>query len=85
MAPKRDLFDKLARVTLPEDSAMVIYPRSLVGIDYLRGRDGLFNDRFADGEGYHFTEEIPDPRRKRGLFGRGIEGIVDGLLKGFGL
>jgi len=167
VSPKRDLFDKLSRVTLPEGAAMVVYPRSLVGavlrdgetphitrhwrlgnlhswltfqlrylvihgpcdflvkgcrgvragevtpenprmqdqcatlgfsanleyssircetfIDYLRGRDGLFNDRFASANGYHLTEEIPDPRRKTGLFGRGIEGIVDGLLKGFGI
>jgi len=167
VSPKRDLFDKLSRVTLPEGGAMVVYPRSLVGavlrggeapqitrhwrlgnlhswltfqlrylaihgpcdfivkgcrgvragevtpenprmqdqcatlgftanleysaircetfIDYLRGRDGLFNDRFANAAGYHLTEEIPDPRRKNGLFGRGIEGIVDGLLKGFGI
>ena len=167
VSPKRDLFDKLSRVTLPAGAAMVVYPRSLVGvmlrggeaphitrhwrlfnlhgwltfqlrylvvhgpcdfivkgcrgvragevtpetprmqdqcatlgftanleyssircetfIDYLRGRDGLFNDRFANATGYHFTEEIPDPRRKTGLFGRGIEGIIDGFLKGFGI
>ncbi len=167
VSPKRDLFDKLSRVTLPEGAAMVVYPRSLVGallrggeapeitrhwrlgnlhswltfqlrylvvhgpcdfivkgcrgvragevtpenprmqdqcatlgfsanleysaircetfIDYLRGRDGLFNDRFANATGYHLTEEIPDPRRKSGLFGRGIEGIIDGILKGFGI
>lgn len=54
-------------------------------VDYLRGKDGLFNDRFANAAGYHLTEEIPDPRRKKGLFGRGIEGLVDGLLKGFGI
>ena len=167
VSPKRDLFDKLSRVTLPAGAAMVVYPRSLVGVllrggeaphitrhwrlfnlhswltfqlrylvvhgpcdfivkgcrgvragevtpenprmqdqcatlgftanleyssircetfvDYLRGRDGLFNDRFANATGYHFTEEIPDPRRKTGLFGRGIEGIIDGFLKGFGI
>jgi hypothetical protein len=167
VSPKRDLFDKLSRVTLPEGAAMVVYPRSLVGailrnretpgitrhwrlgnlhswltfqlrylvihgpcdfivkgcrgvragevtpenprmqdqcatlgfsanleysaircetfIDYLRGRDGLFNDRFASAPGFHLTEEIPDPRRKTALFGRGIEGMVDGLLKGFGI
>ncbi len=167
VSPKRDLFDKLSRVTLPEGAAMVVYPRSLVGailrndqtpiitrhwrlgnlhswltfqlrylvihgpcdfivkgcrgvragevtpenprmqdqcatlgfsanleyssircetfIDYLRGRDGLFNDRFASATGIHLTEEIPDPRRKTGLFGRGIEGLVDGVLKGFGI
>lgn len=167
ISPKRDLFDKLAHVTLPTGAAMVVYPRSLVGavlrggetpeisrhwrlgslhswltfqfrylvvhgpcdivlkgcrgvragevtpenarmqdqcatlgftanlaysaircetlIDYLRGRDGLFNDRFADANGYHFTEEIPDPRRRSGLFGRGPEGLIDSVLKGFGI
>jgi hypothetical protein len=167
VSPKKDLFDKLARVQLPEGAAMVVYPRSLVGvvmrggasphisrhwrlanlhawltfqlrylvihgpceilvkgcrgiragevsvenprqqdqcatlgfsanleysaircetfIDYLLGRDGLFNDRFANATGFHITEEIPDPRRKSGVFGRGIEGIIDGLLKGFGI
>jgi len=54
-------------------------------VDYLRGKDGLFNDRFSNASGYHLTEEIPDPRRTKGLFGRGVEGLVDGILKGFGI
>jgi hypothetical protein len=53
--------------------------------DYLRGKDGLFNDRFGNGNGVHLTEEIPDPRRKRGLFGWSIEGLLDGFLKAFGI
>ncbi len=54
-------------------------------IDYLLGRDGLFNDRFSDANGFHFTEEVPNPNRKTGLFGRGLEGIIDGFLKAFGI
>jgi hypothetical protein len=40
---------------------------------------------FANAAGFHITEEIPDPRRKTGVFDRGIEGVIDGLLKGFGI
>jgi hypothetical protein len=40
---------------------------------------------FANAAGFHITEEIPDPCRKTGVFGRGIEGVIDGLLKGFGI
>jgi hypothetical protein len=53
--------------------------------DYLLGRDELFNDCFSDAEGFHLTEEVPDMRRKAGLFGRGLEGIIDGFLKAFGI
>jgi hypothetical protein len=167
VAPKKELFDMLCAIRIPEGSSMVVYPRSLVGLvasagkeprisrhwklaslhswitfqfrylvihgpahliikgcrgvradaveptqprmqdqcatlgfsanlaysgircetflDYLIGRDGLFNDRFSDGNGFHLTEEIPDPRQKTGLFGRGLEGLVDGFLKAFGI
>lgn len=54
-------------------------------VDYLRGKDGLFNDRFAGGSGFHLTEEIPDPRRKRGVFGWSLEGFLDGFFKAFGI
>lgn len=167
VSPKQDLFDMISDVIIPEGSAMVIYPRSLVGIvikqgktpritrhwklwslyswitfqfryivihgdsrilmkgcrgvraervestkpamqdqlstlgftanlsysaircetflDYLLGRDELFNDKFSDAEGFHFTEEVPNHKRKAGLFGRGLEGVLDGLLKAFGI
>ncbi len=167
LSPKGDLFEKIAEVRIPAGSALVIHPRSLVGIvlkdgqppritrhwqlgnlhswitfqlrylvlhgecrlfikgcrgvraepvsssqarmqdqgatlgftanlqyscvrcetflDYLLGRDQLFNDRFAGAEGSYFTEEIADPHRKTGLFGRGLEGLIDGLLKAFGI
>lgn len=54
-------------------------------IDYLRGRDELFNDRFSGANGFHFTEEISNPNRRKGLFGRGLEGLLDGFLKAFGI
>lgn len=167
ISPKKDLFDMICDVRIPEGSSMVIYPRSLVGIvmkngappsitrhwhlsslhswvtfqfrylvihgesrilmkgcrgvraerveiskssmqdqlatlgftsnlaysgvrcetfiDYLIGRDELFNDRFSDANGFHFTEEIPNPHRKSGIFGRGLEGLIDGALKAFGI
>lgn len=167
VSPKKDLYDMITDVMIPEGSAMVIYPRSLVGIvmkqgkapritrhwklgnlyswitfqfrylvihgdsrilmkgcrgvraervettkptmqdqlstlgftanlaysaircetflDYLLGRDELFNDKFSNADGFHFTEEVPNPKRKAGLFGRGLEGVLDGLLKAFGI
>ena len=54
-------------------------------IDYLLGRDELFNDRFSDSNGFHLTEEVPNTHRKTGLFGRGFEGLIDGALKAFGI
>ncbi len=54
--------------------------------DYIFGRDQLFNDKFSAADGVFLTEEVPDPRRKKsGLFGRGLEGVLDGLLKAFGI
>jgi hypothetical protein len=54
-------------------------------IDYLLGRDERFNDRFSDANGFHFTEEVPNPHRKSGIFGRCLEGLIDGFLKAFGI
>jgi hypothetical protein len=166
VSPKADLFDKVCDVLIPENGAMVIYPRSLIGmvlkngqsptitrrwnfslhswitfqfryivlhgpahllikgcrgvraqeveptkpsmqdqlatlgftanlsysgvrcetfLDYLIGRDELFNDRFSDAHGYYLTEEVPNVDRKKGIFGRGLEGVIDGLLKAFGI
>jgi hypothetical protein len=167
VSPKKDLFDMICDVSLPEGGAMVIYPRSLVGIvmkngispritrhwrldslhswitfqfryivihgagrillkgcrgvraervettkpgmqdqlatlgftanlaysgircetftDYLLGRDELFNDCFSEADGFYFTEEVPNIHRKSGLFGRGLEGVIDGFLKAFGI
>lgn len=166
VSPKADLFDKVCDVQIPENGAMVIYPRSLIGmvlkkgqspqitrrwnfslhswitfqfryiiihgparllikgcrgvraqavtpttpsmqdqlatlgftanlsysgvrcetfLDYLLGRDELFNDCFSDAHGYYLTEEVPNVNRKKGIFGRGLEGLIDGTLKAFGI
>lgn len=166
VSPKADLFDKVSEIRISEGSAMVIYPRSLVGmvvtngerpkitrrwnfslhswitfqfryivihgkahilikgcrgvraqqvepttpsmqdqlatlgftanlaysgvrcetfLDYLLGRDELFNDRFADASGFYLTEEVPRSSQRKGFFGRGLEGLTDGFLKAFGI
>ena len=52
---------------------------------YWRGNDELFNDRFDGAGGIYLYEELPAANRQRGLFGRGIEGLSDSVLKVFGL
>ncbi|MDF1659327.1 MAG: hypothetical protein P1U58_17050, partial [Verrucomicrobiales bacterium] len=54
-------------------------------VSYLRGKEDLFNDLFAGENGILVYEEMPDERRKAGLTGRGLEGVLDGLLKAFGI
>lgn len=51
---------------------------------YWRGDQDLFNDRFS-GPGYYIYEEAPAANRRTGMTGRGLEGIVDGVLKAFGV
>lgn len=53
--------------------------------DYVWGRDELFNDRFSGAEGTHLTEEIPDESQRNTFFSRGLEGVLDGVLKAFGI
>lgn len=52
---------------------------------YLMGRDSLFNDYFTGTSGFYVYEEMPNSGRKYGIFGRGIEGVTDSLLKVFGI
>jgi hypothetical protein len=52
---------------------------------YLSGKAELFNDCFSAGPGYYIHEVRPRPVRKSLLPGRGIEGILNSLLKIFGL
>ncbi|MFC5049957.1 hypothetical protein ACFPK9_04960 [Rubritalea spongiae] len=54
-------------------------------LDYLLSRDELFNDKFSGADGIYLTEEIPHKGNKTGFFGRGLEGLLDGILKGFGI
>ena len=59
--------------------------RSETFLAYLTGKQSLFHDRFDGSNGKVIYEEMPRARAKSGLFGRGLEGLGDGLLKIAGL
>jgi hypothetical protein len=59
--------------------------RSETFLAYLTGKQSLFHDRFEGDSGHVIYEELPRARAKSGLFGRGLEGLGDGLLKIAGL
>ncbi|MGZ8343124.1 MAG: hypothetical protein ACXW27_05955 [Allosphingosinicella sp.] len=59
--------------------------RSETFLAYLTGKQSLFHDRFEGANGHVIYEEMPRARSKSGLFGRGLEGLGDGLLKVAGL
>lgn len=52
---------------------------------YLMGNQELFNDNFGGGPGFYVYEEMPHGGQKTGLFGRGVEGLTDSLLKVLGV
>ncbi len=54
-------------------------------VSYLRGQEDLFNDLFAGGPGRFVYEELPGGGGRGGITGRGLEGLVDALLKAFGI
>jgi uncharacterized protein (AIM24 family) len=54
-------------------------------VSYLRGQEDLFNDVFSDGPGWFLYEQMPAAERGGGIAGRGLEGLVDALLKAFGI
>lgn len=54
-------------------------------ISYLRGQENLFNDLFGGGPGRFVYEEIPAVGRRTGATGRGLEGLLDAVLKAFGI
>ncbi len=54
-------------------------------IPYLLGKEDLFNDLFTGERGLFVYEEVPDGGRKGGITGRWLEGMLDVILKGFGL
>jgi hypothetical protein len=54
-------------------------------IPYLLGKEDLFNDLFTGERGMFVYEETPDGGRKGGITGRWLEGMLDVILKGFGL
>lgn len=52
---------------------------------YLMGRQELFNDHFGGGPGFYVYEEMPHGGTRTGLFGRGLEGFADSILKVLGV
>jgi|GEM_PF-966572 len=54
-------------------------------VSYWTGKEDLFNDSFSGSPGVYIYEELPDARRRTGVTGRGLEGIVDSFLKVFGV
>lgn len=52
---------------------------------YLMGKQALFNDHFDGGPGFYVYEEMPHGGQKTGLFGRGLQGLSDSVLKVFGV
>lgn len=54
-------------------------------VSYWMGKEDLFNDMFTGESGFYVYEEMPDYKRKSGIAGRGLEGILDAGLKLFGI
>lgn len=52
---------------------------------YLMGKQALFNDHFDGGPGVYVYEEMPHGGQRTGLFGRGLDGFTDSVLKVFGV
>ena len=49
------------------------------------GKTALLQDSFSGGSGYYVYDETPRAGKKAGLFERGLEGVVDAVLKVFGI
>jgi len=52
---------------------------------YFGGKKELLRDRFTGQSGYFIYEAMPDPSKRVGITGRGVEGIADAVLKLFGI
>jgi len=52
---------------------------------YVLGRKALFNDRFTGTTGYFVYQEIPSTQQRGGFAGRSLQGLMDGVLKAFGI
>jgi hypothetical protein len=52
---------------------------------YLKDEQGLFDDIFTGTSGVYVYEEVPNHGRQGGIAGRGMEGVLDSLLKVFGV
>ena len=58
--------------------------RSASFLPYLRGEASLFNDRFA-GDGCFIYEQRPSIAGRGTIWGRGLNGLKDAVLKAFGI
>ena len=54
-------------------------------LPYLSGMAPLLNDRFEGKQGFCVYEEALPAGAHKGLFGRGLEGLVDAVFKVFGI
>ncbi len=54
-------------------------------LPYLTGRSALLNDRFEGDPGFCIYEEALPAGSQKGLFGRGLDGLTDAVLKVFGI
>ena len=54
-------------------------------LPYLTGRAPLLNDRFDGEVGFCVYEEALPADSRKGVFGRGLEGLTDSVLKVFGV
>lgn len=52
---------------------------------YFNGKEDLFNDLFAGESGLYVYEVKPAAGKKAGIGGGGLEGLLDGFLKVFGI
>ncbi len=58
--------------------------RSATFYAYLNGKQELLDDRFAGGPGVYLHEQMPLAGKRSGLYGRGLEGLTDTVLRMFG-
>lgn len=73
------------RLTLGFDAGLAYgVARTATVMPYLRGKDSLFNDRFA-GQGQYLYEQHSATAAGGPLWGRGLKGLRDGVLSGFGI
>ena len=49
------------------------------------GMRRLFNDNFRGGPGVYACEEMPYLYKKTGITGRGLDGLIDGVMKALGI
>jgi hypothetical protein len=59
--------------------------RSEAFLAFLTGKQSLFVDRFEGRRGKVAYEELPRGAAQGGIFGRGLQGLGDAMLKVFGL